>query len=140
MTHQHHRKGLRSHARKWIWIAGICAAPWGVWGARWAEGDKGEAATKAVQHKAVEKKEDKDAWKIAENWKLEILAEKTAIPHPSVVYPAPAGRIFLAEDPMDMKGSSKDPADRILVIQPDGKISVFAEGLYAVFGMQYIDG
>lgn len=140
MTDQNHRKGFRSHARKWIWLVGICAAPWGIGAVLGAEGDKPQAATKAAQAKPVEKKEDKDAWKIAENWKLEILAEKPAIHYPSVVYPAPDGRIFLAEDPMDMKGSSKDPADRILVIQPDGKISVFAEGLYAVFGMQYIDG
>jgi putative membrane-bound dehydrogenase-like protein len=86
------------------------------------------------------KKEDPKAYQIADGWKLDILAEKPAIHHPSVVYPAPDGRIFLAEDPMDMKGSSKDPADRILVIHPDGKITVFAEHLNAVFGLQYMDG
>ena len=108
-----------------------------VWG---AEEPKPQAATKTAATKPVEKKEDKDAWKLADNWKLEILAEKPAIHHPSVVFPAPDGRIFLAEDPMDQKGSSKDPTDRILVIHPDGKITVFAEGLYAVFGLQYMDG
>ena len=89
---------------------------------------------------AAEKKKDAKDWEIAQGWKVEVLEEKPAIHHPSVVCPAPDGRIFLAEDPMDMKGSSRDPADRILVIHPDGKITVFADHLYAVFGLQYIDG
>ena len=141
--HQNHRKGLRWHARNWIWLAAMCVAPLGVgmsssWG---AEGAKPQAAaTKPAQTKPAEKKEDKDGWKPADHWKLDILAEKPAIHYPSVVFPAPDGRIFLAEDPMDMKGSSKEPTDRILVIHPDGKITVFAEGLYAVFGLQYMDG
>lgn len=141
MMDQNQRKGLRSQARQWMWIAAMCAMPLGisaVWAADTAKPQP--AATSPAPTKPPEKKEDKDAWKLAENWKLEILAEKPAIHHPSVVYPAPDGRIFLAEDPMDMKGSSKEPGDRILVIHPDGKITVFAEGLYAVFGMQYIDG
>ena len=121
-------------------LATIGALPWGS--AIAAEADKSAkpSTTQALDQKGTAKKEDKDAWKIAPNWKLDILAEKPAIHHPSVVFPAPDGRIFLAEDPMDMKGSSKEPTDRILVIHPDGKITVFAEGLYAVFGMQYIDG
>lgn len=100
----------------------------------------GHAANSVKPAKSADKKPDPKAWEIAADWKVEVLAEKPAIHHPSVVYPAPDGRIFLAEDPMDMKGSSKDPADRILVIHPDGKITVFADHLYAVFGMQYIDG
>ena len=29
---------------------------------------------------------------------------------------------------------------RILCLHPDGRITTFADGLHAVFGMQYIDG
>ena len=35
---------------------------------------------------------------------------------------------------------SNKPIDRILCFHPDGKITVFAEKLYAVFGLAYIDG
>ena len=83
----------------------------------------------------------KDAWKLLPGWQVEVLAEKPTIHYPSVVCCAPDGRIFMAEDPMDMKGSSQDPADRILVYHPEtGKFTVFADKLYAVFGLQYIDG
>ena len=144
MTLPTSRLALRSRARKWISLAALLAVPIGVVvGAdnpTPTDASKPVAATKPVEKKEEKKKEDKDAWKLADGWKLDILAEKPAIHHPSVLCPAPDGRIFLAEDPMDMKGSSKDPADRILVVHPDGKITVFAEGLYAVFGLQYIDG
>ncbi len=96
---------------------------------------------KGGKGKKDEKQEDAKAWKVADDWKFEILAAHPEIRHPSVLFPAPDGRIFIAEDPMDMKGSSREPADRILVWHPDTKqFTVFAEGLYAVFGMQYIDG
>src|SRR5258708_26317037 len=53
----------------------------------------------------------------------------------------PDGRILVAEDVMDMlENKGNLPIDRILCIHPDGKINVFAEGLHAVFGIQYIDG
>ena len=136
-----------SKITKLIILAALSALPMSVAMLRAAEPAKKDEAKKAdvkpegkPGDKKDAKKEDKDAWKIAENWKLDILASHPAIHHPSVICPAPDGRIFLAEDPMDMKGSSKDPTDRILVIHPDGKITVFAEGLYAVFGLQYIDG
>lgn len=103
-------------------------------------GGAGQPPKPALADSPAKPASEKKKYELAENWKLEVLAEHPAIHHPSVVFPAPDGRIFLAEDPMDMKGSSRDPADRILVIHPDGKITVFAEGLYAVFGMQYIDG
>jgi putative membrane-bound dehydrogenase-like protein len=119
---------------------GALVLPLGIAVAIGAESASTPAKPQAATKPAEAPKEDPKAWKIAPDWKLDVLLEKPAIHHPSVVFPAPDGRIFLAEDPMDMKGSSKDPADRILVIHPDGKITVFAEGLYAVFGMQYIDG
>ena len=74
------------------------------------------------------------------DWKVEVIAETPKIKHPSVVCCAPDGRIFVAEDPMDMAAASDKPTDRILCFHPDGKVTVFAEQLYAVFGIQYIDG
>jgi len=41
---------------------------------------------------------------------------------------------------MDMGSPTDKPGDRILCIYPNGKITVFATNLYAVFGLQYIDG
>jgi putative membrane-bound dehydrogenase-like protein len=73
-------------------------------------------------------------------WKLEVLKEKPDIHTPSVVATAPDGRIFVAEDPMDQQGPGNKPADRILCIHPDGKVTVFADKLYAVFGLAYYDG
>jgi putative membrane-bound dehydrogenase-like protein len=73
-------------------------------------------------------------------WKMTILKEKPEIQVPSVVAVAPDGRIFFAEDPMDQKGPGNVPADRILCLHPDGKMTVFADKLYAVFGLAYYDG
>jgi putative membrane-bound dehydrogenase-like protein len=132
MKHRSLRSRLGVQAVKLAALAALCGLPLGI--------SVGHAADSGKAAKATQAKPDPKAWEVADGWKLDILAEKPTIHHPSVVYPAPDGRIFLAEDPMDMKGSSKDPADRILVIHPDGKITVFADHLYAVFGMQYIDG
>lgn len=46
----------------------------------------------------------------------------------------------MGEDFNDMGSPQDKPGDRILCIYPDGKIKVFATNLYAVFGLQYIDG
>ncbi|HEX7899531.1 MAG TPA: HEAT repeat domain-containing protein [Planctomycetota bacterium] len=74
------------------------------------------------------------------DWKVEVVAKFPEIKHPSVVTVAPDGRIFVAEDPMDMGEPSHIPVDRILCLHPDGRVSVYAEKLYAVFGMAYVDG
>jgi putative membrane-bound dehydrogenase-like protein len=73
-------------------------------------------------------------------WKLEVMKEKPDIKTPSVVCAAPDGRIFVAEDPMDQQGPGNKPIDRVLCIHPDGKVTVFADKLYAVFGLAYHDG
>ncbi len=90
--------------------------------------------------------------KAMEGWKVEVLAqmpqkgdwpESSKLPlihYPSVVCAAPDGRVFVAEDPVDMLGPAEKPGDRILCFHPDGHISVFAENLYAVFGLVYMDG
>jgi putative membrane-bound dehydrogenase-like protein len=74
-------------------------------------------------------------------WKLEVVAAAPVVRHPSVVCCAPDGRVFVAEDPMDISLPSADaPQGRIVCIHPGGRVTVFAEKLYAVFGMQYLDG
>ena len=75
-------------------------------------------------------------------WKVELLAKAPEIKHPSVVCAAPDGRVFVAEDPMDIREDT--PANskngRVVCLHPDGRRTVFAEGLHAVFGMQYLEG
>ena len=73
-------------------------------------------------------------------WAVEVVAAPPQLRHPSVVCCAPDGRVFVAEDPMDMGNDSSKPTDRVLCFHPGGKVTVFAENLYAVFGLAYIDG
>lgn len=75
------------------------------------------------------------------NWRLELVAGSPRIQHPSVVACAPDGRVFVAEDPMDISLPKADAAEgRILCLFPDGRTTVFADKLYAVFGLQYLEG
>lgn len=74
------------------------------------------------------------------DWKVEVVAKFPDIKFPSVLSFAPDGRLFIGEDPMDMEGPATKPGDRILCMHPDGKVTVFADGLNAVFGLQYLDG
>jgi putative membrane-bound dehydrogenase-like protein len=74
-------------------------------------------------------------------WRMELVAEAPKVQHPSVVTCAPDGRVFVAEDPMDIRLPQADAAEgRILCLHPDGQVTVFAEKLYAVFGLQYLEG
>jgi len=98
----------------------------------------GEAAPAVTP--AIPTPKDQPLPKVPEGWKVEVIAEAPAILHPSVACYAPDGRLFVAEDPMDMAGPANKPVDRVLCIFPDGKTTVFAEGLYSVFGIQYLDG
>jgi putative membrane-bound dehydrogenase-like protein len=74
------------------------------------------------------------------DWKVEVVAEYPTVKYCTVVCCAPDGRIFLAEDPMDQIGPPDKAGDRILCRQLDGTWSVFADNMFAVFGLQYIDG
>lgn len=71
---------------------------------------------------------------------MELVAVAPQIKHPSVVCTAPDGRVFVAEDPMDIRVNADATQGRILCLHPDGHWTVFAEGLHAVFGMQYLEG
>lgn len=75
------------------------------------------------------------------NWRIELVAEAPRAKHPSVVACAPDGRVFVAEDPMDISLPKADAAEgRILCLFPDGRTTLFADKLYAVFGLQYLEG
>lgn len=76
----------------------------------------------------------------APNWRLELLAAAPAIKHPSVLCAAPDGRIFVAEDPMDITAPANAALGRILCLHPGGRWTVFATNLHAVFGLQYLEG
>src|SRR5262245_39611843 len=74
-------------------------------------------------------------------WRLELVAQAPEIRHPSVVCVDPDGRVFVAEDPMDISTEHADATQgRILCFHPNGRRTVFAEKLHAVFGMQYLEG
>ena len=83
---------------------------------------------------------DKTLPRAPKDWKVELIAQPPKLHFPSVIEVAPDGRVFVAEDPMDMTGPGSKPLDRILCIFPDGHMTVFADHLYAVFGLRYIDG
>ncbi len=74
------------------------------------------------------------------NWRLELVAAAPAVKHPSVVCAAPDGRVFVAEDPMDITAAADATFGRILCLHPDGHWTVFATNLHAVFGLQYLEG
>ena len=74
------------------------------------------------------------------DWKIEVIASAPEVRHPSVVCTAPDGRVFVAEDPMDIRLPADSANGRILCFHPDGRRTVFAERLFAVFGMQYLEG
>jgi hypothetical protein len=71
---------------------------------------------------------------------MELVAQAPHLRHPTVVACAPDGRVFVAEDPMDISRPANAAEGRILCLHPDGRQTVFAEKLHAVFGLQYIEG
>lgn len=76
-----------------------------------------------------------------EGWTMQLVAEAPTIRHPSVVCSAPDGRVFVAEDPMDISSTHAHVREgRIVCLFPDGRATVFVDGLYAVFGMQFLKG
>src|SRR5688572_15857308 len=75
------------------------------------------------------------------DWSIAVVASAPQIKHPTVVCSAPDGRVFVAEDPMDISAPRADlMLGRILCFHPHGEVTVFADKLYAVFGMQYLEG
>jgi putative membrane-bound dehydrogenase-like protein len=73
-------------------------------------------------------------------WRLDLVASFPTVRHPSVVACAPDGRVFVAEDPMDIITRADETLGRIVCLHPDGRTTTFATNLHAVFGMQYLEG
>lgn len=73
-------------------------------------------------------------------FQVQLLAQAPEIEHPSTVTCDDEGNLFVGEDPMDMRGPSTQPIDRILYLRWDRaggapKKTVFCDRLSAVFGM-----
>ena len=75
----------------------------------------------------------------APGWTIELALEAPRILYPTAIATAPDGTIFLGQDPMDMPGPPDVPADSVVAIR-DGKITVFADKLWSVMGLEWVDG
>jgi putative heme-binding domain-containing protein len=77
--------------------------------------------------------------KVADGWKIELVAKAPAILFPTAVVAAPDGTVYLGQDPMDMPGPPTVPIDSVVAIK-NGKITIFADKLWAVMGLEWADG
>ena len=75
----------------------------------------------------------------AAGWRIELIKQAPEIVFPTAITVAPDGVIYLGQDPMDMPGPPTEPIDSIVAIK-DGKVSVFADKLWAVMGLEWISG
>lgn len=74
-------------------------------------------------------------------WQLDLVAQAPAIQHPGAIATAPDGRVFVAEDPMDITTERPDVTEgRIVCFHPDGRRTVFVDRIGAAFGLQYLEG
>lgn len=83
--------------------------------------------------------------KVPEGFKSELIMQVPEIEHPSVVTCDDEGNLFVGEDPMDMRGPTTEPIDRVIYLRwsEDGgppEKTVFCDGLSAVFGLVWYDG
>ena len=76
---------------------------------------------------------------VPEDWAIELVAEAPAIRFPTAIVSGLDGTVYLGQDPMDMPGPPTEPIDSVAAIRPDGTITTFAEGLWAVMGLEWID-
>ncbi len=74
----------------------------------------------------------------APGWKIELTADARQVPFPTAVAAAPDGTLFVGSDPMDMPGPPTEPIDCVIAIK-DGKARVFAEKLWCVKGLDWVD-
>jgi putative heme-binding domain-containing protein len=75
---------------------------------------------------------------VAPGWKVELIAEAPRVLYPTAIVAGPDGTLYVGQDPMDMPGPPTRPIDSIVAIK-DGKVRVFAEGLWAVMGLEWVD-
>ena len=77
--------------------------------------------------------------KPADGWKIELITQAPEILFPTAAVAAPDGTLYLGQDPMDMPGPPTEPIDSVVAVK-GGKVSVFAEKLWAVMGLEWADG
>ena len=78
------------------------------------------------------------SFKLAPGWNIERVAEAPAILFPTAIVAAPDGTLFLGQDPMDMPGPPTSPIDSVVAVK-NGKVTVFADGLWAVMGLEWVN-
>ena len=76
---------------------------------------------------------------MAPGWTIELALEAPRILYPTAIVAAPDGTIYLGQDPMDMPGPPTEPIDSVVAIK-DGKVTVFADKLWSVMGLEWVDG
>ncbi len=81
-----------------------------------------------------------DLPKVPEGFAIRLVAAVPAVQYPSQVATAPDGSLFVAEDPMDQVGPASKAINRILVFKDGKEPIVFADKLFAIFGMVWHKG
>jgi putative heme-binding domain-containing protein len=76
--------------------------------------------------------------RVAEGWRIELVAQAPEILFPTAIVVAPDGTIYLGQDPMDMPGPPTSPIDSVVAIK-NGKVKVFADKLWAVMGLEWVE-
>ncbi len=74
----------------------------------------------------------------ADGWSVELVASAPQILYPTAIVAAPDGSVYVGSDLMDMPGPPTVPCDRVIRLK-DGRTTVFAEGLWSVMGLEWID-
>jgi HEAT repeat protein/glucose/arabinose dehydrogenase len=75
----------------------------------------------------------------AAGWKIQLEAESPRIRCPSAIAAAPDGTVYLGQDSLDAPGQAT-PSGGSVVAMKSGKITVFAEHLGNVRGLEWADG
>jgi putative heme-binding domain-containing protein len=78
--------------------------------------------------------------KPADGWKIELVAEAPSVLYPTAIVAGQDGTLYVGQDAMDMQGPATSPVDSIVAIKPDGSKTIFAEKLWAVMGLEWVDG
>ncbi|MGE3819581.1 MAG: HEAT repeat domain-containing protein [Isosphaeraceae bacterium] len=76
--------------------------------------------------------------RVATGWKAELVVQAPEILFPTAIVVAPDGTVYLGQDPMDMPGPPTLPIDSVVAIR-NGETSVFADKLWAVMGLEWVD-
>ncbi len=78
-----------------------------------------------------------DLPRVADGWTIELVKQAPEILYPTAIVCDRQGTIYLGQDPMDMPGPPTVPADSVVSIDPKGKLTVFADKLWAVMGLEW---